>query len=146
MDLNKPNRLFSLPLELFEEVTSYLDFLSLKCLSSTNYLTQRNLIPKPYLTAALLAFELYDDEAEILKSRGLLPCYQCLKFFPIETGFEEECETDPDLVGFRGQMACVRMCRSCNNKAGGVLSRAPKWKRLRKARMGVLKKKGWMPT
>ncbi len=144
MDPNKPNRLFSLPLELFEEVTSYLDYLSLKSLSSTNHLAQRNLIPKPHLTAALLALETYDDdEAAILESKDLLPCYQCLQILPAATGFAEKCDTDPDQAGFRSEFACARMCRSCNYRAGGILSRVFKWKRLRKARMAVLKRRGW---
>ncbi|ERF70958.1 hypothetical protein EPUS_06743 [Endocarpon pusillum Z07020] len=138
---------FRPPLEIFEEVTSYLDYLSLKSLSSTNHAAQRRLIPKPYLAAAMLALELYDnDETETLKSKALLPCYQCLRVFPAKSGFEEACDTHPDRAGFRGEFACARMCRSCNYKAGGYLSRVPKWKRLRKVRMGVLKRRGWAPA
>jgi hypothetical protein len=74
----KPNRLFSLPLELFEEITTFLDYHTLKSLASTNHLARRHLIRKRTLQTALLALELHDGRLEkILSSENLIPCYEC---------------------------------------------------------------------
>jgi hypothetical protein len=143
MTSSKKNYLFALPLELFEEVTSYLDFYSLKALASTNCLAQRSLIPKSHHIAALLALELYDNiENNTMKYKGALPCYGCLRILP-ERSFNLVFDQNPNEGGRRAPFACMRMCRVCDEKAWGILSRAPKFKRGRKLRMAILERRGW---
>lgn len=145
MNPRKPNRLFALPLELFEEVASYLDYHSLKSLAFTNVLAQRSLIRKRHLLPALLAIELHDDdEAKLMQSKNFLPCYACLRVLPAASAFNSGFDVDIELAGFKGDFACTRMCKECVDQAGGILVRAPKFKRVRRARIALLERRGWV--
>jgi hypothetical protein len=143
------NHLFALPLELFEEVTSYLDYFSLKSISCTSRLAHNKLIPKTTVLTALLGLELYDDAekpffvpTEPSDAVPMLPCYSCLLALPAESNFHPIHDTDPQGAGFRADFASTRMCKACDEKAGGMLSRAPKFGRMSTIRLAMLKRRG----
>jgi len=146
MPSSEKNHLFALPLELFEEVTSYLDFYSLTSLASTNHLAQRSLIPKSHRLAALLALELCDHiESGTMIYKEVLPCYACLRILPLSS-FNYVFDRHFNEGGRMAPFACMRMCKVCDEKAWGILSRAPKLKRGRKLRMAMLERRGWAPA
>jgi hypothetical protein len=139
----KPNRLFSLLLELLEEITTNFDYHTLESLAPTNHLARRHLIRKRTLQTALLVLELHDDrEKEILSSENLISCYKCLRVLPGVSTYNDGFDANAEEAGLESEWASTRMCAECDERAGRILVRAPKFKRLRKTRMEMLRRRG----
>jgi hypothetical protein len=61
---------------------------------------------------------------------------------PGESAFNDGFDTNTEEAGLGSEWASMRMCPECDEEAGRILVRAPKFKRLRRTRMEMLRRRG----